>query len=107
MVVRERPDQPAGRAPAALLVRLQLGGVRGRRAARAAIQSLARRQRVGQGRARLVMPGRSVRSRPYLGSDVPPFSSQEEAHELDPDEQPTVELPALEQAEPEQHKEAA
>jgi hypothetical protein len=38
---------------------------------------------------------------------MPPFSSQEEAHELDPDEQPTVELPALEQAEPEQHKEAA
>ena len=54
-----------------------------------------------------MVPGRSVRWRPYLGSDVPPFSPKEEAPELDPDEQPTVELPALEQAVPEQHKEAA
>jgi hypothetical protein len=38
---------------------------------------------------------------------VPPFSSQEEAPELDPAEQPTEELPALTQVEPEQHKEAA
>jgi hypothetical protein len=38
---------------------------------------------------------------------VPPFSSQEEAPELGPDEQPTLELPILSQAEPEEHKEAA
>jgi hypothetical protein len=52
-------------------------------------------------------PARSVRLRAYLGADVPPFSSQEEAPELDPDEQPTLELPALTQVEPEHHKEAA
>ncbi len=51
--------------------------------------------------------GRSVRLRSYLGADVPPFSSQEQAPELDPDEQPTLELPALTQAEPQPHKEAA
>jgi hypothetical protein len=52
-------------------------------------------------------PARSVRLRAYLGADVPPFSSQEEAPELDPDEQPTQELPALNQVELEHHKEAA
>jgi hypothetical protein len=54
-----------------------------------------------------MVPGRSVRRRAYLGADVPPFSRQEEAPELDSDEQPTVELPALEQVQPEEHKEAA
>jgi hypothetical protein len=45
---------------------------------------------------------------------VPPFSSQEEAPELDPAEQPTEELPALTElqlqppkVEPDEHKEAA
>jgi hypothetical protein len=38
---------------------------------------------------------------------VPPFSSKEEASELEPDEQPTLELPALTQVEPEENKEAA
>jgi hypothetical protein len=33
---------------------------------------------------------------------VPPFTSQEEAAEPDPDKQPTVELPALIISEPEQ-----
>jgi hypothetical protein len=33
---------------------------------------------------------------------VPPFSAQEEARELGPDEQPTEELPAL-QLDPEEH----
>ncbi len=51
--------------------------------------------------------GRSVRLRAYLGADVPPFNFQEEAPELEPDEQPTVELPALEHAVPEDQKEAA
>jgi hypothetical protein len=49
----------------------------------------------------------SVRLRAYLGADVPPFSSQEEAPELEPDEQPTQELPILSQVEPAPHKEAA
>ena len=43
----------------------------------------------------MVAGGCSVRRRAYGGADVPPFSSQEEAPELDPDEQPTEELPAL------------
>jgi hypothetical protein len=51
--------------------------------------------------------GRSVRLRAYLGPDVPPFSSQEEAPKLEPDEQPTEELPALGEVLPEQEKEAA
>ena len=45
---------------------------------------------------------------------MPPFSSQEEAPELDPAEQPTEELPALTElelpqqaVESDQHKEAA
>ena len=46
-------------------------------------------------------------SPPTVAFDVPPFSSQEEAPELDPDEQPTEELPALGRAAPEDQKEAA
>jgi hypothetical protein len=38
---------------------------------------------------------------------VPPFSSKEEAPDLEPDEQPTLELPALTQVESEETKEAA
>ena len=46
-------------------------------------------------------------SPPTVAFDVPPFSSQEEAPELDPDEQPSEELPALGRAAPEDQKEAA